>query len=290
MYHIECVINSVWLVDSIWHSRSGSVLGVQCQAIAWHCKMSAILSRLWLIVSWNLRNKLWNLNQVKEVSSKKIDLKMLSGKWQPFVRSQCVYQIVGWKLQPNSNDNDSGCLDSYCLDSSHKNGKGQQDNCPNYHWGHWSLASMSPVMTRAVTLMTFASFNVSSEDQGSYPDDLCKLQCLQWWPGQLPWWPLQASMSPVKTRAVTLMTFASFSVSSDDQGSYPNDLCKLQCLQWRPGQLPWWPLQASMSPMKTRAVTLMTFASFNVPSEDQGSYPNDFCKLQCLQWRPGQLP
>ena len=34
--------------------------------------------------------------------------------------------------------------------------KGHQDDCTDHHWGCWRQASTSPVMTRAVTLTTFA--------------------------------------------------------------------------------------------------------------------------------------
>ena len=57
------------------------------------------LNQCWNIVSWTARNKLqWNVNQNSYIFIKKIQLKMLSGKWRPFCLGLNVLGRVSKRL------------------------------------------------------------------------------------------------------------------------------------------------------------------------------------------------
>ena len=52
--------------------------------VAWSAP-SHYLNQCWIIVHWNLKNKLqWNLNKICTFTFKKMHLKMSSVKWRPF--------------------------------------------------------------------------------------------------------------------------------------------------------------------------------------------------------------
>ena len=58
---------------------------------------SHYLNQCWIIVNWNLRNKLqWTFNRNYTFSFKKMHLKILSGKWWPFCLSLNVL-LIHWE-------------------------------------------------------------------------------------------------------------------------------------------------------------------------------------------------
>ena len=89
--------------------------------------------------------------------------------------------------------NNKGTHDIYTL-----KWKGHQGDCPCLHWGHCSLPSVSPVMVRAVILMTFLFLDTVlcwiahflCESMHSRQHHTAQFSSCWWMPATTFWWAL----------------------------------------------------------------------------------------------------